>query len=162
MIDVTRGDVDKRTDGNGQSAGGSYSLGSRAVEVFEHQHVRAPLQVEFIEQADERAIICVRILDVPILLKPLDRRFVASRDSQDAIGEDSLAVDYVTEDLLNHPFSLRVGERAFFFRHLREYCSQFVRLRFQYGKDVIAIYESDISDVIWIEFVCIGSVHNAV
>src|SRR5690606_18807619 len=80
-----------------------------ARQVAEGEHVRAPEQVELFHQVGQGASAKVRLADVVILLEPGERRLVAPRKPQRAIGKYALGVVDMADNFLDAPF---LGPRA--------------------------------------------------
>lgn len=159
MLDVAGHNVNQRADRDLYIICCPDSRPSSVFEILEEDHVRPAEQRELLEDVRKASFVRVSIFDVAVLLESFDRRFIPARNTKQPVRKHSLAIDQVSQELLDTPLAIGISKFTFLFRQAGEDILQMCRLRPQRADDIAVSDQGDVSFVIRIVFRLFGSVH---
>src|SRR3974390_296656 len=111
---VPRDDEPERQPGNLFLTGGSTSHPRLVVQRANQRDTGFPNRRELVEQIVQFPGGKLSRLNVRLLFKARQRRLIASRDPQQAVGKDSLRITQMADRFLDRPFTRRIAKLSLF------------------------------------------------
>src|SRR5580693_2380750 len=144
---VTRGDERQGSHGDGIIACRAAASPSLGIERPKKRKRCCANESEFRDKIGERLLGKISVFYVIVLLKTRQRRLVAARDAEGAVGKYALGVAEVPDDFLDGPFVWSVAEIAVALGARREELGGLEALGFELREHVATLNFGDVSFV---------------